>query len=388
MKRISVLMLVLLACFVLVAWSPALAKDKYVIQTFDPPLPPGGLSPYQGTQAIAINSQGIIAGFYSDTLFVYHGLIRTPDGAIAVFDAPDAGTQSVAGFVHTPMGVLGGQGTYATAINDAGTITGFYADITNVLHGFLRTTGGTITKVDVPGAGNGAGQGTMPANISKNGTIAGTYVDVNGISHIFLLNPRGLVTKIDAPGAGTGAGQGTFMGWASTLTQNGALSGYYLDAGNVAHGLFRAYYSTLFPFDAPGAGWKAGQGTYAWSINNAMQITGAFEDSLGVMHGYVRYANGSYRMFDVPGAGRASGQGTVPEGINLHGVIVGNFINTYGEGRGFRRAWGGSMKRFRVPDAGTGVGQGTIPLTNNKSGVTTGSYFDSNFVMHGFLITW
>ncbi|MGA8298209.1 MAG: hypothetical protein WB817_01940, partial [Terriglobales bacterium] len=77
-----------------------------------------------------------------------------------------------------------------------------------------------------------------------------------------------------------------------------------------------------------------------------------------------------------------------PEGINAHGVVIGNFINTYGEHRGFRRTWGGSVKRFSVLAAGTGSGQGTVPLSDNASGMTTGSYFDSNFGLHGFVITF
>ncbi len=388
MKRISFLMLVLLACFVLVAWPQAMAADKYKITTFDPAPSPGGWSPYQGAQSLAINSQGAIAGFYSDPLFVYHSFVRAPDGTITLFDAPDAGTQSVAGFLPTPMGVLGGQGTYATAMNDTGTIAGLYVDIMNVMHGFIRTPDGILTEFRIPGAGTGAGQGTNPGNINNKGAIAGAYVDNNNLSHVFLLPPTGGLTKFDAPGAGTGAGQGTFIGWASCLSQNGSITGYYVDANNVAHGFLRLLDGTVTTFDAPGAGVAAGQGTYSWSINDDMQVTAAFVDSYGVMHGYLRNKDGSFRVFDVRGAGRHSGQGTEPEGINVHGVIVGNYVNTYGENRGFRRAWGGGVKRFGVADAGTGSGQGTMPLTNNAAGTITGSYFDSNYAIHGFLVTW
>ncbi|MFY9676008.1 MAG: hypothetical protein WAK13_16220 [Terriglobales bacterium] len=388
MKRISILMLVLLACFVLVAWPQAVAQDKYVIQTFDPVVPPGGWLPYQGTQAPAINSLGTIAGFYSDTEFVYHSFVRTSDGTITLFDAPDAGTQSVAGFVPTALGVLGGQGTYAIAINDSGAITGFYVDIANMLHGFLRTPDGTITEFDAPGAGTGTGLGTEAANIGKDGTIAGTVYDNSGVAHGFLLPPNGKFVTFSVAGAGTGSGQGTVIEWASSLASTGAVTGNYIDAGNVIHGYVRAPLGAITTFDAPGAGTAAGQGTYSWSITNAGVVTAMFIDPNGVMHGYTRTARGVFRVFDIPGAGRVSGQGTIPEGINAHGAVIGNFINTYGENRGFRRTWGGSVKRFSVPAAGTGSGQGTVPLTDNASGMTTGSYFDNNFGLHGFVITF
>ncbi|MGH9643621.1 MAG: hypothetical protein ACRD3Q_14515, partial [Terriglobales bacterium] len=381
-----VLMLVLLACFVLVAWPQAAAKN--IIKTFDPPGPPGAYNPYQGTQALAINSDGAIAGFYSDSIFVYHGFLRAPDGTFTLFDAPDAGTQSVAGFVPTPLGVLGGQGTYATAMNDAGTITGFYVDIMNVMHGFLRTSDGAIAEFMIPGAGRSAGQGTAPLGINKNGAIAGIYVDSNGLNHVFLEDPTGGLIKFDAPGAGTGAGQGTFMSYASCLTPNGGITGFYVDANNVAHGFVRGYDGSVATFDAPNAGLAAGQGTYAWSINSSMQVTGMVIDSYGVMHGYVRYADGSFRKFDARGAGRHLGQGTVGNGINLHGIVVGNFINSWGENRGFWRAYGGAIKRFSVTKSGKGLGQGTVPMANNQYGVTSGSFFDDNFGIHGFFITF
>ena len=388
MKRISLLMVVLLACFVLIGWPQALAASKYKIITYDPIVPPGGWIPYQGTQAPGINSQGTIVGFYSDSLFVYHAFLRAPDGTITVFDAPDAGTQSVAGFVPTPLGVLGGQGTYATAINDDGAIAGFYVDIANTLHAFLRTPEGIIAELDAPGAGTGPGLGTEAGNINKNGTIAGTFWDNNAVAHGFLLPLGGQFVTFDVAAAGTGAGQGTVVEWASCLAPTGEATGYYVDAGNVIHGYVRAPLGKITTFDAPGAGTGAWQGTYSWSINNAGNVTAMFIDSNGVMHGYTRTAHGVFRVFDVPGAGRAPGQGTIAEGINAHGVVIGNFINMYGENRGFRRAWGGTVKRFSVPGAGTGSGQGTIPLSNNASGTATGSYFDSNFAMHGFVITW
>ncbi|MGA7625862.1 MAG: hypothetical protein WCA91_20025 [Candidatus Acidiferrales bacterium] len=67
----------------------------------------------------------VVAGCDIDTNSVAHGFLRTADGTITPFDAPEAGTGS-------------GQGTYAQSINDFGVITGFYVDSNGTLHGFLR----------------------------------------------------------------------------------------------------------------------------------------------------------------------------------------------------------------------------------------------------------
>jgi hypothetical protein len=388
MKRISVLMLIVLMCLVAVGWSqvPQLAKPKII--TFDPSVPGPAPGPYQGAQALAINSEGTIAGFFSDSIGVFHGFLRTTDGTLTNFDAPDAGTQSVPGFVGTPLGVLGGQGTYATSINKAGAITGLYVDIANVLHGFLRAPDGTFTEFDAPGAGTGYAQGTNAGNINPAGTISGVYIDLNNVSHGFLRSAKGKFTTFDVPGAGTNPGQGTFGGWVSCLNSVGAVTGWYVDANGLTHAFLRAPTGIITTFDAPGAGTAPGQGTYSWSINSNGAVTAAFVDSFGLQHGYMRTADGKFWVFDAPGAGKGPGQGTVPEGINANTIIVGNFLTDDGVNYGFRRAWNGRITRFSAPGAGIAAGQGTVPLTDNGAGATTGAFFDDNFVMHGFLITW
>jgi len=55
-----------------------------------------------------------------------------------------------------------------------------------VWHGFLRTDNGAVTQFDAPGAGTGAWQGTLPASITPDGTITGHYIDKNNVAHGFL----------------------------------------------------------------------------------------------------------------------------------------------------------------------------------------------------------
>ena len=58
---------------------------------------------------------------------------------ITTFDVPGAGT----GF---------GQGTFPTAINPAGVITGYYLDAGSIPHGFLRARDGTFIPFDPQGS--------------------------------------------------------------------------------------------------------------------------------------------------------------------------------------------------------------------------------------------
>jgi len=58
---------------------------------------------------------------------------------ITSFDVPGAGT----GF---------GQGTFPTAINPAGVITGYYLDAGSIPHGFLRARDGTFIPFDPQGS--------------------------------------------------------------------------------------------------------------------------------------------------------------------------------------------------------------------------------------------
>jgi hypothetical protein len=58
--------------------------------------------------------------------------------------------------------------TYATAINPAGAITGYYQDASFMYHGFLRASDGTITTFDPPGS-TGYYAGTQPLSVNRRG---------------------------------------------------------------------------------------------------------------------------------------------------------------------------------------------------------------------------
>src|SRR5258708_5451869 len=216
--------------------------------TFDAPgSGGGGCSPgiicASGTQGGSINPEGVISGQFPDSNGVFHGVVRSPRGAIETFDAPGAGTGSGQGTYVTftdginPKGEIGGgyadasggfhafvrnsDGTFATfdppgsvstnnsGITPDGTVTSFYFDASSELHGYIRAADGAFTFFDVAGAGAGPNQGTEPLNINAGKDITGAYIDTNGVNHGFLRLATGAITKFDVASAGTGSGQGT-----------------------------------------------------------------------------------------------------------------------------------------------------------------------------------
>src|SRR3954469_16451256 len=88
----------LLACAVITiagATSPANATPQFIV--FDPP---GSIA-----TTSRVISNGSVTGYYQDEQGLYHGFVRTSDGAISTFDVP------------------GATNTYAGSIDEAGTIT-------------------------------------------------------------------------------------------------------------------------------------------------------------------------------------------------------------------------------------------------------------------------
>jgi hypothetical protein len=218
------------------------ARDG-TIATFDAPgantNPLGCFS--NGTQAVNINPEGIILGTYADTANVNHGYFRATDGtftifgpgAIATFNALFTGPTPL---YMNPQGAITGayfqtisgnpfggnfrvfvratDGTFTTfdavpypngnpslgipcctwsfpgGITPAGVITGSVNDGFGVIHGFLRTTDGAVTAIDVPGAGKVFNQGTAPMGITPSGVIMGLYRDANYVHHGFLFLAR------------------------------------------------------------------------------------------------------------------------------------------------------------------------------------------------------
>jgi probable HAF family extracellular repeat protein len=206
------------------------------LTTFDAP-GAGTTGDFPGTYAVGINPEGTIVGMYTDANKATHGFLRTSDGSFTTFDPPDriaifSGFSFGLNLYINPEGVITGacfdpdsnkfggtyrvfvrapNGTFTTfdaanyppcciysfpsGINPAGAITGSFNDGFSINHGFLRATDGTVTTLDVPGAGAvhnaHPNEGTAPLGITPAGEIMGLYKDANGATHGFLFLPRG-----------------------------------------------------------------------------------------------------------------------------------------------------------------------------------------------------
>jgi hypothetical protein len=198
-----------------------------------------------GTLAVSINPEGVILGIYADTNRNNHGYLRAADGTFGTFDPPGPINAFLAAFgaegpipnlYMNPQGVItgtyfqsisgnpfggnyrvfvrAGDGTFTTfdavmypngnpslnipcctwsfpsGITPSGAITGSTNDGYGINHGFLRARDGTLTTLDVPGAGKRLNQGTVPVGITPGGVIMGVYIDTNYVRHGFLFFSR------------------------------------------------------------------------------------------------------------------------------------------------------------------------------------------------------
>jgi probable HAF family extracellular repeat protein len=105
--------------------------------------------PGQETDGRAINSSGTIVGIYD-----------------AAFGQPDHGWSKI-GDTFESIDVDGARHTYVFGINDAGRISGTYADSNGRLHGWRRT-GSTFSFIDFPGAYN-----TLVGGTNNSDTVVG-----------------------------------------------------------------------------------------------------------------------------------------------------------------------------------------------------------------------
>ena len=108
-------------------------------------------------------------------LAAYQVYIRALDGTITTFAAA----------TYSPCCIW----SFPTGINPGGVIVGSFNDGFTINHGFVRTSDGTITTFDVPGAGTGFDQGTAPLGITPGGVIMGLYIDPNYGTHGFVRIP-------------------------------------------------------------------------------------------------------------------------------------------------------------------------------------------------------
>jgi hypothetical protein len=167
------------------------------------------------SQGGSINAQGQVVGTYRgvvhtpDTINTRHGFIWL-NGNFTTFNVP--GDDPVLG-------------TVAFGINDVGAVVGDYVAASDgIRHGFLRSSKGAFTTIDVPVPG-GIADITIGEGINNAGTIVGVYV-ANGNMHGFVLK-NSVFTTVDV------FGQPTEI---NSINANGEIVGFYNDSQGVAHG--------------------------------------------------------------------------------------------------------------------------------------------------------
>jgi hypothetical protein len=148
-----------------------------------------------GSEATYVDFFGIRVGNFMDSSanLVSHGVIRGSFGGRTTFDAPGAGTGFYQG-TGCPGCNLG--------VDLWGTIAGSYTDSNYVFHGFVRSPDGRFTTFEAPGAGSAASEGTgcpsdCPVGLNNFGVITGSYIDANGTQHGYVRSARGTFTTLD-----------------------------------------------------------------------------------------------------------------------------------------------------------------------------------------------
>jgi hypothetical protein len=234
-----------------------------------------------GSTPLALNLEGAIVGYYTDSNSSFHAFLRSRDGKFTTWIGPDACTGN---------GSEGCYGSGASNINAFGIIAGGFADNSGnfVQHSFVRNAEGKLETFDVPGAGTGSYQGTgcpgCDLGLNQLGAIAGIYSDANSVNHGFLRSRDGKFTTFDAPGAGTAILQGTgcFADCPVGLNHWGAITGSYIDANYVQHGYLRSPGGRIVTVDPVGSTL-----TFPDGINDLGSITGYYQDANGVYHGFL-----------------------------------------------------------------------------------------------------
>lgn len=228
-----------------------------------------GTSAYQGTWPDSINDKGEIAGFYYDDNGA-HGFLRKPDGTITPFDYPNAvGTTYVA---------------QEEGINQDGAIVGWYT-VGNVTYGYVLESDGTFHTV----APDGSAPFTLVGGINSGGASTGYYADSTGLLYGFLRERDGSTTVFEASGSEATEGVAAFE-----LNSNDEITGEAVDSNGANHGFVRFKNGKSKIFDVPSRNPGTGsfQGTRPTTINDAGEIIGFYVDANNVSHGFIRYADG------------------------------------------------------------------------------------------------
>ncbi|HZL69859.1 MAG TPA: hypothetical protein VFC15_15390 [Candidatus Limnocylindrales bacterium] len=269
--------------------------------------------------------------------------------ALGVLLPPSANAQS-GNYTYMNIDYPGAYMTTPTAVNDSGSVVGYYLDSQyGSNHGFLYA-GGVYTTIDDP-------EGTtLPQGINNSGEITGvievSYSETYGFTYV-----NGVFTTFNYPGTnGATNGQG--------INNHNEIVGIYSTGGYTGFLDNNGSFSSL---SYPGA-----DDTIPHAINDSGKIAGFYTAST-VPFGFV-YDGSTYTSINY-----TSGYETFAYGINNAGVVVGySYLNSPTYEVGF--LW--QAGQFTIINS-TAFPQ---PAGINNNGQIVGVYFPSNNY-HGFLAT-
>ena len=320
--------------------------------SFDAPGAGSGIG--QGTFPVAINSEGVIAGYYIDSSFVSHGFVRQANGRIIQFIPPNMSNVFIYG-INNGGQVLGKGSTTVRPIEQVA---------------FIRYPDGTYTIISIAGSADLAGTA-----INNKGEVAGYYLGADGFWRSFVRDTSGHITVFGDPKASTAAGNGTFA-WA--INDRGEIAGYYNynNITGINRGFVRDRLGNFKNFDAvPGGATLMG----TLGINLSGEAVGYYGDATTlVTHCFLRDAAGQVTDFDIPGS-----SASIASGINDAGLVVGYWmVQDQLLVDSFERDTAGNISTFAAPSDN----YGTFAAGINAKGQITGNWQDDlNFVYHGFL---
>ena len=298
------------------------------------------------TEALGLNEDGQVVGFYVDSNGVKHAFIDRA-GTITTFDDPDgSNTASHTAVVNGQTVVLMDGNTVATGINDPGQIVGYFYDSSDRANGFIDSKG-NFTPLSPPGAVN-----TFPEDITENKQIVGYYVDNAGVDHGFI-DSGGMFTVVNDPSADTTVANVTGnLGTVVTGVNNpGQVVGYYFDNNRLAHGFVEDTNGSNSDDNGNGKGHSkdnsgnptfttidsttvAGLGgasqVFVEGIAENRRIVGYYLDSANHAHGFVDDQGTITKIDSTTIAGLSGATDVFAQDINDEGQITGYYVNASG----------------------------------------------------------
>ena len=239
--------------------------------------------------ASGINNAGLVAGYYQDSSFNYHGFLWQ-NGAFQTLDYPGA--------VNTTL----------TGVNNLGMVIGYYGDgATN--HTAMYSVSGAAWSAlpDIPNFSQNDGY-----CVNDAGTAVGNAFGVSA-SIAWIWDPVArLYSFFEVPAAAQ------YRTYPTCINNKNQVSGYYEDGDGVYQGFVKEYggFTTIAVPETVEA--------YPGGINNWGMLEGQVVNGSGVARGFAATPGGSSTLVEYPGAAA-----TAVVGINDNGDLCGAYGGAY-----------------------------------------------------------